>query len=135
MQGLIESLRFALELTEAKATPKQAAYAHSLAKKHPDAWTKMAAGYGLSPSPTEDDFKQMDKKEISKVIDMLINQKPASPKQIGFALSLMLQIGSSEWKESGLEKLYGRPSSASLRKMTMPEISHMIDDMKAWAWN
>jgi len=138
MQTLVDSLRFACSsaglLTEAKATPKQAAYAHALAKQNPDVWTGMAAGLGLGPSPTLDDFKAMDMKDISKIITDLKNNKKATPKQIGFALSLMMQIGAKKWKAIGFEKMYGKPSSTVLRNMSMPQMNSLISDLKDWAW-
>lgn len=130
MQAHIQALRAACGLTEAKATAKQASYAHSLAMKNPDEWTAMAAGLGLGPSPTLDDFKGLEKKAISTAITDLKSNKKATQKQIGFALSLMMQMGREDWKSHGFHKSIGTPNSAKLRKMSMPAMSALINDLK-----
>ena len=131
MQGLIESLRFACALTEAaKATPKQASYAHSLAMKNPDTWNSMYASYGLTPAPTIADFEGLSKKDISKVIGDLKNTAKASRKQVGFALSLLMQLGKADYVGHGFEKTIGRPTAAKLSNLPMTTMSTLINDLK-----
>lgn len=129
MQGWIDELRSATGLTEAKATSKQITYAWNLTKQVGDAWLDLAKGFGLGPSPSRDDIKALDKKDVTKIIKDLKAQKKATPKQIGYALSLMMQFG-DKWKKSTFQGLYGRPTAANLRKMPLSKMSNLINDLK-----
>jgi len=134
LKGLIESLRSACEsadlLVEApKATPKQASYAHTMAKENPATWTALAGGLGLSPAPTLDDFLQMDKKTISKVISDLKKNQLASRKQVGFLLSLLMNVSKDDYKHWGYDKVIGRPTAANLKKLSMTHASSLINNL------
>ena len=121
----------------ALATPKQVAYALALAKGNPEGWTKIAAGLGLGPNPTADDFQGLQSKVISSVIDTLkkgaMGAGPkgashATPKQVGFALSLMLQLDQPTWTKKFLPT-YGKPTSSALHQMPSSKLSALIDEL------
>jgi hypothetical protein len=130
MQGLIDELRSVAQLTEASATSKQITYAWNLTKQVGDEWLAMAKGFGLGPSPSRDDIKALDKKDVSKIIKDLKAAKKATPKQIGYALSLMMQFGGARWKKTAFNHTYGRPTAANLRKMPLTKMSKLINDLK-----
>lgn len=150
MQALLDSLRgaFGNFLMEAP-TPKQHSFILKLAAKAPNL-TTIAQKHGLNTYDLDHELKALTTKQASALIGDLLQDtegnpsvaarkkqgkilggdwksKPATQKQVGFALALMAQLGFSNWHKLKLSDFPKPPKTAELLKMTAGQVSTLLD--------
>lgn len=152
MQRLLDSLRgaFGRYLMEAP-TAKQGKFIMKLGNQAPNLPT-IAQKYGLNLYDFEHELDGLTVKQASALIADLIadtqgnpsvaarkkagagkilggdwKSKPATQKQVGFALALMAQLGFSNWHKIKLADFPHPPKTSELMKMTAGQVSTLLD--------
>lgn len=148
MQQLLDDLRgaFGSYLIQ-EATAKQVNFAVDLIGKASN-FAQIAPKYDLPVSSTDSQMKAAVKKLPTKQASGLIAdllqatgkaagvsgakaKKKATQKQVGFVLSLMAQLGHTNWRKLDVAKKFDKPpKTKDLLDMNMGEISVLISALK-----